>query len=280
MRDRITVLIHNFRQTDYHLDNSMAIWFYAKCLKKKSDNLAKEYNQDFANEESKLSVLLQEIQAGPVILSETNFVFTNSKPSGPWKVLLPKSDENYKVLQTDEEKEKFGSIVQSTLISNPTTGISYVTILPSPNSSPSVSQGTKIGSFELIKGPYQEFGTICGATHKLIASQNVNFGIGESKIVPCVLSENFKVNKPVCVSEYHGVNISSYLPSLSVQSKDLRTVLMTEQSIVFKNIHTSSISIEAGQKIAYAHCFHGHYEDSFCFKSGTISHPVSQTKVL
>ena len=60
----------------------------------------------------------------PLFLSETTVVPSDSKPSGPWKVTFTRcsfSDKNFQVHQTPEEKRKFGSIVQSSINSNPTS---------------------------------------------------------------------------------------------------------------------------------------------------------------
>ena len=223
--------------------------------------------------------------AKPLFLSETHLFFSRAfKPTGPWRVSLPESscNESYKIQQIDEEISEFGSIAQSTLISN-SIGIAYVTMKPNlcTKSVKIYNMKKKIGSVKLTRKTNTRDTTSCRARYELVTCTKVTFGIGESKHVYCELPKNLIVNKPICVTEYHGVNINPYLLFLSVLAKDStyhRIVLMTGQSFQFKNNHNTPITIEAGQKIAYADCCHGHYEDSFCFNSENVSHPIFSTQ--
>ena len=205
----------------------------------------------------------------PIFLSETTFFSKPFKPSGPWKVLLGKTssaNESYKVLQTHEEIKQFGSIAQSTINLN-SSGTSYITMKSNQSSKMiKIPPETRIGSVKITRPFVKD--TICNAKYDLMASSNVELGIGESKWIHLVLTASLLMNKPLCVREYHGVNVSSHLLflPLEIEQNSLRTVLMTGQSFLFKNKYSSPMMIKKGQKVAYASCCHGHYENSKCFR--------------
>ena len=205
----------------------------------------------------------------PLFLSETTFFSKPFKPSGPWKVLLGKTssaNESYKVLQTHEEIKQFGSIAQSTINLN-SSGTAYITMKSNQSSKMiKIPPETRIGSVKITRPFVKD--TICNAKYDLMASSNVELGIGESKWIHLVLTASLLMNKPLCVREYHGVNVSSHLLflPLEIEQNSLRTVLMTGQSFLFKNKYSSPMMIKKGQKVAYASCCHGHYEDSKCFR--------------
>ena len=216
-----------------------------------------------------LKASLTQVANLPVQLEEPAiFAYSNT---GPWKVSFPMKSKTYYIHQDLEQRKKFGQVMQTFVNSNE-HGIGYITVnFGNARKSKKINVKATIAKCDLVQ--HMEL-KVCHGKFDLIALKDSVHRLRLPKNELVCFSVNIDAKgAPKCQTESHAANIVSSLPDFSINYKNRLSKYVLRPNLTLKmtfkpteNTGQTKIVIEKGQKIAYAECCHGHYEDSLTYQ--------------
>ena len=202
---------------------------------------------------------LAQVSRIPLCLDEP--ILLDSIGTGPWRVQLPRRNQNYVVYQNSDQILNFGKIARKNIFSN-INGHGFLT-LRFEKFRPTFffPRSTVIGFVDFstpVKRPK------CSEKIALYAEKDMVCPAMQTVEIPVV---TWLEEPPLCKAENHGMDIIPFVLGLSLSIQDItRHVYEDRKMIAVKNCFKADKYLKKHRIVAYAHCMHTNYEKSMHYK--------------